>query len=123
MTNRRETSTLPESDIPEARAFIQGAVYCWCKNKPGDVFAVRNLFGGDNTDWGGTPLQAIYDHWHSTYREQNPELSDDELHEKAADQAAIDVGLLAKSVLQDDRREFKSTDAFKTKEYRWVGGN
>ena len=116
-------SSLPESDLPKARAFIQGAVYCWCKNKPGEVFAVRDLFGRENTDWGGTPLQTIYDHWSSSYREQNPELSDDELHEKAADQAAKDVGWLVKSVLQNDRREFESSDAGMAKGYKWVGGD
>jgi len=119
----RNIYSLPEFGPAESRAFIQGAVYCWCKNKPGDVFAVRDLFGGDNTDWGGTPLQTIYGYWSSSYREQHPELSDDEIHDKAADQAAKDVGWLVKSVLQDDRREFESSDAGMAKGYRWVGGD
>lgn len=119
----RNINSLPEFGPAEARAFIQGAVYCWCKNKPDDVFAVRDLFGGENTDWGGTPLQEIYGHWSSLYRGQHPELSDDELHEKAADQAAIDVGWLMKSVLQNDRREFESSDVGKAKGYKWVGGD
>ena len=119
----RNINSLPEFGPAEARAFIQGAVYCWCKNKPGEVFAVRDLFGRENTDWGGTPLQEIYGHWSSLYRGQHPELSDDELHEKAADQAAIDVGWLMKSVLQNDRREFESSDVGKAKGYKWVGGD
>jgi len=119
----RNVYSIPESDIPKARAFIQGAVYDWCKNRPDEVFAVRDLFGGVNTDWGKTPLQATYNHWSSTYRKRYPKLSTDELHKKAAKQAAIDVGWLAKSVLQDDRRKFKSSNAGKARGYKWVGEN
>jgi len=90
---------------------------------PNQMFAVRDLFGDENADWGGTPLQAIYDYWRSSYREQHPELSDDALHKKAAEQAAKDVGWLVKSVLQNDRREFESCDAGKAKGYKWVGGD
>jgi len=116
-------NSLPEFGPAEVRAYIQGAVYCWCKNMPGQIFAVRDLFGGDNADWNRTPLQVIYYYWSSSYREQYPELSDDELHEKAAEQASKDVGWLMKSVLQDDRREFESCDVGKAKGYKWVDGN
>jgi len=119
----RNIYSLPETDIPKARAYIQGAVYCWCKNRPNEMFAVRDLFGGDNTDWGGTPLQGIYNHWRSVYKERHPELNPDELHKKARRQSAVDAGWLTKSVLQDDRREFQSSDAGRAKGYRWVGGD
>jgi len=118
----RNINSLSESDILEARKYIQEAVYDWCKNKPDDVFAVRDLFGGENTDWGGTPLQEIYGHWSSLYRGQHPELSDDELHKKAADQTAKDVGCLVKFVLQNDKRNFKSCNAGEAKGYKWMDG-
>ena len=30
------------------RAFLQGAVYCWCRNRKDEWFAARDLLGGDN---------------------------------------------------------------------------
>ena len=30
------------------KAYLQGAVYCWCKNRKNQWFAARNLIGGDN---------------------------------------------------------------------------
>lgn len=119
----RTINSLSESEKIEARAYIQGAVYCWCKNKPDEAFAVRDLFGGDNTDWEGTPLQAIYCYRRLSYKERYPKLNSDELHKKAAGQAARDVGWLAKSVLQNDRREFESFDAGRAKGYKWIGGS
>src|SRR5260370_42295993 len=41
--------------------FLQGAVYCWCKNRSGDWFSLRELMGGDNSHWEGTPLMPLYD--------------------------------------------------------------
>jgi len=96
-------------------------VYCWCKNKPDESFAIRDFFGDVNADWGGTPLQAVYNHWRSVYKKRHPELNPDKLHQKAARQAAIDVGWLAKFVLQNDRREFESFDDGRARGYKWVG--
>ena len=44
--------------------FLQGAVYCWCKNRTGEEFALRDLVGGDNSNWNGTSLQCVYDGYH-----------------------------------------------------------
>jgi hypothetical protein len=41
--------------------FLQGAVYCWCKNQPNKRFALRDLMGGDNSHWEGTPLIVLYE--------------------------------------------------------------
>lgn len=40
------------SDIHKSliKAFMQGAVYSWVKNRKGDSFAVRDLMGGENFD-------------------------------------------------------------------------
>ena len=45
------------------RAFLQGAVYCWCKNRKDDWFAARDLLGGNNYYWQGTPLIPLYDYY------------------------------------------------------------
>ena len=41
------------------RVFLQGAVYCWVKNRSGQPFALRDLMGGENFEWMGTPLYAL----------------------------------------------------------------
>lgn len=124
----RTIKSLSESDLPKARAYIRDAVYDWCKNKPNEVFAVRDLFGGVNTDWvgapwAGTPLQAIYSYWSSWFMGSYPSLTTYERHQKVLSQAARDVGCLMKQVLQDDERKFESCNAGGTKGYKWVGGN
>ncbi len=116
----RAIAPIPEENQAKARAYIQGAVYCWCKNQSGEMFAVRDLFGGVNTDWGGTPLQVIYNFHYESFKNRNPNLSTEEIHEKAADEAAKDVGRLMKSVLQNDKRNFESSDAGMANGYRWI---
>ena len=54
----RDVTVLDEDELKLARAFMQGAVYCWIKNRRDEAFAVRDLVGGENRDWNGTPLQA-----------------------------------------------------------------
>lgn len=43
--------------------FLKGTVYCWCKNRKGVWFAARNLLGGDNHYWQGTPLINLFTHY------------------------------------------------------------
>ena len=87
--------------------FIQGAVYSFCKNNQGKEFAARDLFGGVNNDWGGTPLQVLYN-WHANNNADNPE-----------DLAGKDVGWLLLEVIKNDSRKFN-----KIKEhvnyYEWI---
>ena len=45
------------------RAFLQGAVYCWCKNRKDEWFAARDLLGGDNYYWQSSPLMPLYDYY------------------------------------------------------------
>lgn len=60
--------------------FLQGAVYCWCKNRKDEWFAARDLLGGENYFWQGTPLFALYE------------------KTKDVKQAGIDAGWLLKKV-------------------------
>ena len=78
--------------------FIRKKVHEWCDEHPGERFAARDLFGGENADWRGTPLQAIYK---NRLKQQNLTLT------KAEKQAGIDVGWLLKQVLSKDAHDFE----------------
>lgn len=92
-------------------AFLQGAVYCWCKNRKEEPFAARDLIGGDNNDWQGTPLMALYEY----YLDGN-----DYNYEYAVSEAGKAAGRLLFDAIANDRREFETWDGF-TRMYRWTG--
>lgn len=79
-------------------AYLQGAVYSWVKSRPHEEFAARDLVGGINADWNGTPLQALYD-FHAA------KVASSTVAEEAA---AKDLGWLLKDVLDRDARMFES---------------
>lgn len=108
----REVSGLTDEQKALIDAFIQGAVYCWAKNqkRPAE-FAVRDLVGGENADWTGTPLQALYDKHRNAGKD----------HDGAFSAAAIDLGWLVKAALARDSREFEVTSTGRPNTYRWVG--
>jgi hypothetical protein len=51
----RDVSGLSESEHQRIYDFLQGAAYCWCKNRKHERFAMRNLRGGVNRDWDNIP--------------------------------------------------------------------
>lgn len=83
--------------------FLQGAVYCWCKNRKNEWFAARDLLGGDNYYWEGTPMIALY------------EKSED------VEQAGKDAGWLLKQVINNDKRNFETKKEGLVRQYRWTG--
>ena len=83
--------------------YLQGAVYCWCKNRKGEWFAARDLLGGDNFYWQGTPMIALY--------EESEDFA----------QAAIDAGKLLKRVIAEDKRSFETKKEALVRQYRWDG--
>jgi hypothetical protein len=89
----RDVSGISEIEKELIKAFMQGAVYCWVKNRKDEQFAVRDLMGGENFDWNGTPLQALYDKYNRAGK-------DDKSAIKAA---AIDLGWIVKSLLDADK--------------------
>ncbi len=95
----------------EIRNFLQGAVYCWCKNREGEWFALRDLMGGANYFWRGTPLIALWN------KHKIAGLSNDD----AVTAAAIDGGWLLKRVIDDDRRTFETKEEALVRHYRWTG--
>ena len=92
------------------KTFMQGAVYCWVKNRKGEQFAVRDLMGGENFEWEGTPLYALYE----------KHIGKGKSVEDAVAAAAIDLGWLVKATLVADKRNFEAVKDF-VNIYRWVG--
>lgn len=95
------------------RAFVQGAVYCWVKNRKGEWFAVRDLVGGENTDWTGTPLEPLF----TKHRNSGKDV------DEAFEAAAKDIGWIAKSVLAEDQRKFENDHSGYVSRYRWLHTN
>lgn len=93
----REPSGVDRTNRELIKAFMQGAVYSWVKNRPGESFAVRDLVGGLNNDWSGTPLQVLYDR----------HIDAGKADEDAFDAAAKDLGWIVKTLLSEDRRTFE----------------
>jgi len=106
----RNVQGLSDSERQHIRAFVQGAVYCWVKNRKGEWFAVRDLVGGENTDWTGTPLDPVYIKHIASGKGAN----------EAFEAAAKDIGWIVKSVLADDQRHFENDHSGYVSRYRWV---
>lgn len=93
------------------KKYLQGAVHSFCKNNPETAFSLRDLVGGENKDWGETPLQALYEYHLSTTKSE----------EKAKKQAAVDAGWLLKAVLaEEENRLFEQLEGPRAKRYRKI---
>ena len=115
-------SLIPDSEVREVtgitidqnrliKAFLQGAVYAWVKNKKDIQFAARDLVGGENYEWEGTPLNELY----LKHRNSGKD------NQEAIEAAGKDVGWLLKAVLFEDKRHFEVGRSGLTAGYRWVG--
>jgi len=107
----RDVQGVTPEEMQLIKAFIQGAVYTWAKNHPGDWFAARDLVGGENFDWNGTPLQVLFEK-HIDAGKNDAE---------ATDAAGRDIGWITKSVLDADKRTFEADNSGYVSQYRWVG--
>lgn len=112
MSLSRDSEVRKVTGITEAQErricdFLQGAVYCWCKNRSGEWFSMRDLMGGDNNEWAGTPLFVLY--------QKHEDSSDDPVR-----QAGRDSGWLLKKVVREDERRFDTREANLIREYRWI---
>ena len=106
----RNVNGFPENELKLMKAFIKGAVYCWCKNCKDQWFAARDLFGGDNFDWHDTPLMLLYRHY----------LELDHNNDYAIAEAGKAVGRLLLQVLSEDSRHYETRGSY-TREYLWNG--
>lgn len=107
----RDVHRISETQKKGIINFLQGAVYCWCKNRNDEWFSMRDLMGGDNFYWEGTPLMALYE----------KHISDGKSNSNSIDQAGKDSGWLLKKVINDDKREFKTKKEDLIRKYRWTG--
>jgi hypothetical protein len=118
-------SFINSTDLPAPRAvygitdeqrrdifcFLQGSVYCWCKNRKGEPFAARDLLGGDNYYWENTPMEALFLYYRN---------GDDVNNEYAVEEAGKAAGRLLYQLLYDDKREFETWVEY-TRMYKWTG--
>lgn len=102
-TEIREVNGISEEQKKRILDFLQGAVYCWCKNRKDEWFAARDLLGGENYFWQGTPLLALYE------------------KTKDVKQAGKDAGWLLKKVICEDKRSFQTKKEGLVRQYRWNG--
>ena len=107
----RDVLGIDNSKKSHIKAFMQGAIYCWVKNCKGKPFSVRDLMGGANFEWAGTPLYALY--------EKHIEQGKDD--DSAVESAGKDLGWLMKTVMAEDKRTFEAGKAGLVSSYRWVG--
>ena len=100
---------IKECDLEKITDYIQGSVYSWSKNKPNEWFTASSLFGKENFDWEGTPMQILYE----KYKNQN------KTHDESLKLAGKDAGHLLKKVLNKDKRIFDVEKAWRNK-YKWL---
>jgi len=104
----RDVKNITTAEKQRIYDFLQGAVYCWCKNRKNEWFSVRDLLGGDNFDWNGTPLIVLF----------NKHKMKGKSDEDAIIDAGKDAGWIVKRVVNDDQRDFETKDEY-TRKYRW----
>ena len=110
--NYREVWCAEEPEKQRMRDYLLGAVQAWCRDRHGEWFAARDLLGGANFYWQGTPLMPLYEYYLANSDE------DDEYARRQAGRAA---GTLLKRVLIEDSKRTYETRQGYTREYRWVG--
>ena len=110
-SENRKVNGIEDADLARIRDFMQGAIYCWAKNRPREEFAVRDLVGGENADWNDTPLEVLYTKHINLGKEPGAAYSD----------AAKDLGWIVKQLITDDRRNFFSSKLGLVRAYQWDG--
>jgi hypothetical protein len=107
----REVSGITDVEKQRISDFLQGAVYCWCKNRKAEWFSMRDLMGGDNYYWQGTPLLVLYQkHSEKAGKEKELPLKD----------AGKDAGWILKKVISIDNRTFETKKEELIRKYRWI---
>jgi len=105
----RDVKNITTEEKQRIYDFLQGAVYCWCKNRIDEWFSVRDLMGGENFDWNGTPLIVLY----------NKHIGKGKSDDNAISDAGKDAGWIVKKVIDDDQRNFQTKKEELVRKYRW----
>ena len=103
----RNVKGISLAEAQRIKDFLQGAIYCWCKNRKDEWFSLRDLMGGDNFYWEGTPLMRLY--------KKHKGVSSESISA-----AGKDAGWLLKSVVSSDKRNYESKHESLIRKYRWV---
>ena len=108
-TPLRNVTGISDAERQRMADFLQGAVYCWCKNRRDEWFSLRELMGGDNYYWSGTPLLPLY-------------LKHEGHNADPVREAGKDAGWILKAVIARDKRNFETKKEALIRQYRWAGG-
>ena len=86
--------SISAEDKEKIKIFLQGMVYCWCKNVKDENnsnkwFYARDLVGGESFSWDDTPLKVLNENYDTM---------------KTASQA---LGNLLYEVLDEDTKQFE----------------
>ena len=90
----RTVRGLSQSQLNDIKDFLQEKIDSWVCTTRGARFSVRSFLGGENADWGETPMQVLYDRLLPKG------------HDYAYKQAAKDAGHILKMVVIEDERKF-----------------
>ena len=84
----------------EIEDFVRDHIKAYCRRHAGE-FTVRDLFGGDDWNWGENdwPITKYYDYYYKRYTGRDWRLNHDEASAKAIKQAGIAVGQIVKYVV------------------------
>lgn len=102
--------TVEEKEL--IKNYMQGAIYTWIKRDRETPFAVRDLVGGINNDWTGTPLIALYKKHRTAGKDSSAAIAG----------AGVDLGWIVKEVLASDKRAFKVKKRGLVSSYSWISG-
>ncbi len=103
----RSVRFISKGKTEEIKGFLQGAIRCYDKAVAGEWFSLRDLMGGENFDWNGTPLQDLYE----AYQNRSDALK----------MAAKSAGWLLKAAIKEDQyRHYETKKEAFTRKYRWV---
>ncbi len=105
----KNITCISENEQQNILCYLQGAVYCWCKNRKNENFSLRDLVGGENYFWQGTPLFVLYE-----INEKKHEVK------KAVKEAGKIAGHLLKKVVIIDKRKFETYREGLIRKYKWV---
>ena len=103
----RKVKGLTERSKSNISEYLKESVNLHVKTNPNEWFSANSLVGGENSDWRGTPLQALYTMYMTQYGDED----------KAFKQAGIACGWILKEALLEDERPFETRSSW-SREYK-----
>lgn len=91
-----------------AIAYIQQEVDLYAIAHRGQWFSAQNIFGGKNRNWGGTPIQCLYEYYRNVRHYPN---------QKAQSCAGMTLGWLMARSIEQSSLTYDTRNAY-TRQYR-----